>query len=219
VSGVSLSAVPSVNATCLNCSASLVADQRYCLACGQPASPVRLAFLDVLQAEHESRAAPTILPAQHGYLPALEPRPHTGSWLHRHGPLFGLLTALLLTGLIGLLVGHWISASKSSGPQVIKLEASGLGAPPATSSAATTSAPTTTVPAATQSKKASTKSKETAEVKEAKELEAKETKTVAPKPHKVSTSSLQKLGSTSGKQHVLEVNKAIKGIAPVETGG
>jgi hypothetical protein len=206
-----------VNATCLNCSTSLVADQRYCLACGQPVSPVRLAFLDVLQAEHESRAAPTILPAQHGYLPAFERSPQTGSWLHRHGPLFGLVTALLLTGLIGLLVGHWISASKSSGPQVIKLEASGLGAPPATSSAATTPTPTTT--AAIQSEKTSTKSKETAEVKEAKELEVKEAKTVAPKPHKVSSSSLQKLGSTSGKQHVLEVNKAIKGIAPVETGG
>ena len=37
--------------SCADCGAPLVADQRYCLSCGQPASPVRLAFLDVLQGQ------------------------------------------------------------------------------------------------------------------------------------------------------------------------
>ena len=44
-------------ATCANCGAALVADQRYCLSCGHPTSPVRLAFLDVLQAEQPRAAA------------------------------------------------------------------------------------------------------------------------------------------------------------------
>src|ERR1700722_17258456 len=50
VSNLSLMPVPSEQsaATCANCGAALVADQRYCLTCGQPCSPVRLAFLDVL---------------------------------------------------------------------------------------------------------------------------------------------------------------------------
>jgi len=42
--------------TCSNCGATLLADQRYCLECGQPASPVRLAFLDVLESD-QTRAA------------------------------------------------------------------------------------------------------------------------------------------------------------------
>ena len=52
---MSLAPVPSEQpgrrASCANCSAPLAPDQRYCLACGQPVSPVRLAFLDVLQAD------------------------------------------------------------------------------------------------------------------------------------------------------------------------
>ena len=47
---MSLAPVPSdqPDATCANCGAALVADQRYCLSCGQPVVAVRLAFLDVL---------------------------------------------------------------------------------------------------------------------------------------------------------------------------
>ncbi|MGD0455811.1 MAG: zinc-ribbon domain-containing protein, partial [Solirubrobacteraceae bacterium] len=51
--------------TCEHCGAPLLADQRYCLACGQPCSPVRLAFLDVLQGE-QSRGA---LPGPGGWAP------------------------------------------------------------------------------------------------------------------------------------------------------
>ena len=54
---MSLAPVPSEQprtaASCANCSAPLAPDQRYCLACGQPVSPVRLAFLDVLQSERQ----------------------------------------------------------------------------------------------------------------------------------------------------------------------
>ena len=47
-----LAPVPSENNACAHCGSPLVADQRYCLSCGQPASPVRLAFLGVLRARN-----------------------------------------------------------------------------------------------------------------------------------------------------------------------
>ena len=53
-------------AKCPNCGAAIVADQRYCLTCGRPCSPVRLAFLDVLQAESELRTPVTISPPPAG---------------------------------------------------------------------------------------------------------------------------------------------------------
>ena len=56
-------------AKCANCGSSLVADQRYCLTCGQPCSPTRLAFLDVLQAESESRGQVTLAQPVAGYPP------------------------------------------------------------------------------------------------------------------------------------------------------
>src|ERR1700734_526809 len=101
-------------AKCSNCGAPVLADQRYCLACGQPCSPVRLAFLDVLQAESELRAPVTIAPPVAGYLPPL-PQHDGGAigWLGRYSGLFGLIAVLLIVGLIGLLVGHWTAPSKA----------------------------------------------------------------------------------------------------------
>ena len=56
---VSLVPVPSEQdrASCRTARAVLAPDQRYCLACGQPVSPVRLAFLDVLQSDSQPYAA------------------------------------------------------------------------------------------------------------------------------------------------------------------
>ena len=63
--------VPAAAAACPNCGAALSPDQRYCLACGRPCSPVRLAFLDVLQSE--SAAAAGWRPAAGGQALAYAP--------------------------------------------------------------------------------------------------------------------------------------------------
>jgi hypothetical protein len=215
VASTSLTPVPSEQTgdTCPNCSAPLVGDQRYCLACGHPCSPVRLAFLDVLQSEHQPRAGRGWGPegmtgagAPVGYVPLLEPSGAPG-WLRRYSGLFGLLSVLLMAMIIGLLVGHWVSQSKAPGQQVLKVE--GLGTVPA---AATTTSPTSTTPAAS-------KSNAKAEAEEAKEAaqETRAEKAPPPKPVKVSSSGLKKLSSSTGKQHEEEVNKL--GDQPIETGG
>jgi predicted lipid-binding transport protein (Tim44 family) len=130
-------------AACAGCGAPLAPDQRYCLACGRPASPVRLAFLDVLQAdrsretpafgEHprfgQQTAATTILgaPSAAGYQPPPDPPGMLGS-LRRYSGLFGLLGVLLASLLIGLLVGHWLTGSPGTGKQVVEVK--GLGGVP-----------------------------------------------------------------------------------------
>ena len=107
-------------AACAGCGAPLAPDQRYCLACGRPASPVRLAFLDVLQAEPRP-ASTAILGAQSaaGYQPPPDPPGMLGS-LRRYSGLFGLLGVLLASLLIGLLVGHWLTGSAPTGKQVVR---------------------------------------------------------------------------------------------------
>src|SRR5580693_4198943 len=131
-------------AACASCGAALVADQRYCLACGQPCAPVRLAFLDVLQAENELRVAPiAISPPAAGYLPPLPQNDGAIGWLRRYSGLIGLIAVLLIAGLIGLLVGHWLAPSKAPGTSIVKIEGS---LPAAATSAPTTSTPTSTTP-------------------------------------------------------------------------
>ncbi len=215
---VSLVPVPSEQdrATCPNCSAALAPDQRYCLACGQPVSPVRLAFLDVLQPEPQSHAGVqgpvTSLPP--GYAPVIEPSSGAYAWLRRYSGLFGLLSVLLMSIIVGLLVGHWITQSKAPGRQVLKVEGLTVGTAPtaaaSTTPASTTAASTTTHPAAESKTSAKTEAKE---VKEAKAIE----KAPTPKAVKLSPSKLQKLGNTSGQKHEEEVNKL--GAQPIETGG
>jgi hypothetical protein len=207
MSSMSLTPAHADSATCSHCSAPLVADQRYCLSCGQPSSPVRLAFLDVLQGEHQYSPVPS--PA--GTTPVAYAPPHEPDglpvWMRRYAPLFGVLSVLLMAMIIGLLVGHWVTQGKAPAKQVVEIK--GLsGAPLA--SAATTTATNPTAPAGASS--ASPKS-------EAAEL-AKEEKAPAPppaKPVKVSTTGLQKLGTTTGKKHQEEVSKL--GNQPIETAG
>lgn len=203
-------------ATCASCGAALVADQRYCLACGQPCSPVRLAFLDVLQAEpsgSEIRHG-TIETGPAGY--AIAPRePGAPGWLRRYSGLLGLLSVLLMCLLVGLLVGHWVTQGKAPGKQVIEVK--GLSAAPAAAAASTTpasSAPASTTPAASASKSSA---KAEAEEAKAAAKETKAEKAPPPPPVKVTPTKLKKLSNTTGKQHQEEINAL--GAQPIETGG
>jgi hypothetical protein len=207
-------------AKCPNCGVPVGADQRYCLACGQPCSPVRLAFLDVLQAENELRVAPIAIsppPAgATGYLPALPQDDGALSWLRRYSGLFGLLAVLLIAGLIGLLVGHWLAPSKASGVSVVKLE----GSLPATATSAPATSPSASTTPASPSKTATGKSARATEAQEVKEVKEAETAKAKPKAAtKPSAATLDKLGSSNGKQHQKEIEKLTEGDKPIETGG
>jgi hypothetical protein len=223
---MSLAPVPSEQTgaaqSCANCSAPLAPDQRYCLACGQPVSPVRLAFLDVLQADAQpygaaqtQAGASSTLPL--GYAPVIEPTSGATWTLRRYSGLFGLVSVLLLAIVAGLLVGHWVTQSSAPSRQVVRVEGLGaLAAPPAAvasaAPASTTAAATPTSTTSTTSSKATAKT-EAHEVQEAKAIE----KAPPPKAVKVTPTKLKKLGSTTGRKHEEEVNAL--GAQPIETGG
>jgi hypothetical protein len=205
------------SANCTSCGAELAPDQRYCLACGHPCSPVRLAFLDVLQSEHHSPGAPnTIMAAPVGYGSVYEPAGSEG-WLRRYSALFGLAIVLLLAVLVGLLIGHWVSASKGPTKSVFEVKGlSGLAAP------ATAAAPAaTTAAASTPTPKSSTESSATSKSSEAVESAKEKAETKAPPaaPVKATSNTLSKLSKETGKQHQQEINKLAEGGQPIETGG
>jgi hypothetical protein len=214
----SLAPVPSEGSTCANCSAPLVADQRYCLSCGQPCSPVRLAFLDVLESERAPQLGAGVASAMPvAYTPYLEPAAGP-RWLRRYAPLFAVMSVLLLALITGLLVGHWVTQSKApAGPEVIKVE--GLSSAPLAAATTTTPAPgTSTTPATTTTGKSSSSAKggEAAEKAEAKAEEKSEEKAPAkaPEAKKLSSTAVSKLESTTGKKHEAELNKISH--APIE---
>jgi hypothetical protein len=208
-------------ATCASCGAALVADQRYCLACGQPCSPVRLAFLDVLEGDEARSAAAarggwlapgTIEMGPAGYAPVLQQGGSAG-WLRRYSGLLGLLSVLLMCLIVGLLVGHWVTQGKSTpGPQVVKIE--GLGGLAAT--AGTSTAASAGTPAASTAASGKASAKEEAEESKEAAKETKAEKAPPPAPVKVSPTKLNKLTHTTGKQHTEEVNAL--GSQPIETG-
>jgi hypothetical protein len=227
---------------CAGCGAPLASDQRYCLACGRPSSPVRLAFLDVLHAEH-SAATPILgTPSAVGYSSAagwsLPPDPPglLGS-LRRWSGLFGLLAVLLASLLIGLLVGHWLTGGAGGGvpaKQVIEVKGLGgslaaapsVGAGSGSGGASTgggtgsSSGPHASGGAGSTQGHTAAKSEGAAEESPAEEAEAaKEVTTTKalPAPHKTTSSTLEKIAHTTGKQHEKEV--AALGNAPIETGG
>ncbi len=224
--------VPS--AACAGCGAPLAPDQRYCLACGRPASPVRLAFLDVLQAE-PGTAATAILGAPSAAASYQSPPdpPGTLGSLRRYSGLFGLLGVLLASLLIGLLVGHWLTGSAPTGKQVYEVK---LNTPLAAAAAAATpsgSAGTSTGSGSSGSNSSSAShssssssqshnaSKSEGGVSETSSEEAQAAKEVKstkalPAAHKTSDTTLQKLEHTTGKQHAKEV-KAALGNGPIET--
>jgi hypothetical protein len=217
------------SATCAGCGAPLAPDQRYCLACGRPASPVRLAFLDVLQAEYQptgAGGAPVLPGAQiySGYPAPPEPDGLLGA-LRRYSGLLSLLGVLLAALLIGLLVGHWITGGGGStavaGKQVIEVK--GLSGLAAAAPAGAASAGSSSGSGAAGSGSAggstgghsSSKSEKAEAAKEAQE--AKGAKAPPPVKKKTNSQSLQKLSQTTGKQHEREVNKLIHGDEPIET--
>jgi hypothetical protein len=219
---VSLAPVPSeqpeATPSCANCSAPLAPDQRYCLACGQPVSPVRLAFLDVLQADAQSygvaQAPVGALPP--GYASVIEPTSGAAWTLRRYSGLFGLLSVLLLAIVAGLLVGHWVTQSGAPSRQVVRVEGLGaLAAAPAPAASATPASTVASTPTSTASP-ASSKSTAKTEAHEAREAKAIE-KAPPPKAVKVTPTKLKKLGSSTGRKHEEEVNSL--GAQPIETGG
>lgn len=211
-----LAPVPSEGATCANCGAQLVDDQRYCLSCGHPVSPVRLAFLDVLETERQAQPGGAVVPAAPtpvAYTPYVEP-PVGPAWLRRYAPLFAVASVLLLALLAGLLVGHWATQSKgNTGPQIIKIEGLG-GAALGTAAATTTPSTATSTTAAGEAKSAKgEEAKEQAEAKAEEEKEKKEP-AKAPAPAKNSEQAVSKLEKTTGKKHEEELNKI--STAPIE---
>jgi hypothetical protein len=211
---VSLVPVPSEQSpsTCSHCGAPLVAGQRYCLSCGQPAAPVRLAFLDALQGQPGAPGGtqPAIEVSSAGYAPFGDAR-GAGGWLRRNTGLLALLGVLVLCLIAGLLVGHWVSqGSKAPAKQVVEVKGlSGLAAAPA--AAATTPSAATTAPA---EQKESAAAKAAAAKAEAKETKAE--KAPPPKPKKVAPAKIKKLTESSGKKHQEEINSL--GAEPIETG-
>jgi len=228
----SLASVPtpeSSTSTCAGCGAQLVADQRYCLSCGQPCTPTRLAFLDVLESERQAQAqlgagagpaAAGTMPTAYPYYPYAYVEPAGPPWLRRYAPIFGVASVLLLALLAGLLLGHWASQSKSvaSGPQVVKVE--GLASAPVTTASSATTAPTSTgaaaKPATTAKSAASTKSEEAKEEAEAKAEEKAEATAPAKAPpaKPLDSKSATKLEKSTGKQKEAELNKVT--TAPIE---
>ncbi len=217
---------------CAGCGAPLAPDQRYCLACGRPASPVRLAFLDVLQAE-PGTAATAILgaPSAAAYQPPPDPPGTLGS-LRRYSGLFGLLGVLLASLLIGLLVGHWLTGSAPTGKQVYEvklntpLAAAAAAAPTGSagtstgsgSSGSSSSSGNHSSSSSSQSHNASKSEGGVSETSGEEAQAAKEVKSTKalPAAHKTSSATLQKLEHTTGKQHAKEV-KAALGNGPIET--
>ncbi len=218
MSDVSLVPVPSEQpgATCAHCGAALVSDQRYCLSCGRPASPVRLAFLDVLESDRAAGVGQSALAVGPVDGAAAGGRPDggqrgSGGWLHRNTGLFALLGVLVLCLIVGLLVGHWVGqGNKTPAKQVVEVKGlSGLAAAPA---ATTTPAATTS----TSTSGAKETAKEAAEAKQAAAKETKAEKAPPPAPKKVAPTKIKKLTNSSGKQHQKEINEL--GATPIETG-
>ncbi len=216
MSEVSLVPAPpeQAGATCAHCGAALVADQRYCLSCGQPASPVRLAFLDVLQNDPVGgNPQPTLELAPAGYVPLGEGH-GAGGWLRRNTGLLSLLVVLVLCLIVGLLVGHWVSqGNKTPSKQVVEVKGlSGLAAAPAAAAAA----PSSSAAGEAGETPAKSTAKEAAEAKKAGAKETKAEKAPPPAPKKVAPAKIKKLTNSSGAQHQKEINEL--GAQPIETG-
>jgi hypothetical protein len=216
----SLAPVPSDSSTCASCSAPLVAGQRYCLSCGQPASPVRLAFLDVLDSERASQLAPAAAGAASlAYAPYVDPAAGAGAlaWLRRYVPLLAVASVLLTAMIAGLLVGHWATQSKgAAGPQVVKIEYPD-GTPLASAAAGTPATPATATTHASgaASSASSSESEEAKERAEAKAEEEAEEKAPAKAPKaRDGTAAVGKLEKTTGRKHEAELNKI--STAPIE---
>jgi hypothetical protein len=125
---------------CPACGAPLAGDQRYCLHCGVRRPEARLEFLDVLDADVRARSVlppPGAVATPLAYAVAAPPPRGLNGRLQANAGLLALAALLLLTLLIGLLLGHWATGSSPApgaaapAPQVIRVEGTGAAAPAA----------------------------------------------------------------------------------------
>jgi len=157
---------------CPACGAPLAGDQRYCLHCGSRRPEARLEFLDVLDADVRARSVlppPGVVAGAAPYAgfagpPPPPPRGLNGR-LQANAGLLALAALLLLTLLIGLLLGHWATGSDSApsaatpAPQVIRVEGTTTPATAGASSTAGTGGETTGGGGSSSSSSKSSKSK------------------------------------------------------------
>jgi len=222
---MALSPVPAEQpeATCASCGAQLVADQRYCLNCGQPATPVRLAFLDVLAPATPPPAGTmpaaawpagaTIEAAPASYV-AVQPQGGANAWLRRNSGLLGLIAILAVVLLSGLLIGHWVSQSKTPANTTVKIE--GLAGLAAAGSATGATGSTPSEGSGSAGTATKTAPKQEAKEKAEGEHETAKEKAPPPPPKKVSKQKISKLTQSTGKKHQEEINAL--GAEPIETG-
>jgi hypothetical protein len=134
---------------CPSCGAPLAGDQRYCLHCGARRPEARLEFLDVLDADVRARQAGAFGgPPAAGVVTTTTtgPAPVGGvGRLNAHAGVLAVAALSVLTLLVGLLIGHWVTERDATtstnnaaapAPQVIRVE--GTAAPSATGATATT---------------------------------------------------------------------------------
>jgi hypothetical protein len=205
--------------TCANCGSALVSDQRYCLECGAPVSPVRLAFLDVLQNGHEIAVRPApggydaALVSAAGVLPPADVFGQAGvnSWLRRNSGIVSLLAVLALCLIAGLLIGHWATQSGAPSKQIVELK--GL---PAAAALPASSAPASSSSSATKASSGKAAGVSKAEEEAEEKGEAKETSAEKAPPPQAKKVNLNKLSKSTGKKHVEEIEA--NGAAPIETG-
>jgi hypothetical protein len=184
---------------------------------------VRLAFLDVLQNEPQSRVG---VPTQQGwvtpgtleltptgYAPYGAPNGPVG-WLNRYQGLLALFSVLALCLVAGLLVGHWVTQKATTAPQIVKIEGSGLSSAPTSTSATPTTGAESESASSAGEEKLSKKEEEAGEAEAKKETKAE--KAPPPAAKKVDTTTLKKLTKSSGKKHQEEINAL--GDTPIETG-
>jgi hypothetical protein len=132
--------------------------------------------------------------------------------LQRYTGLFTLIGVLLLTAVIGLLIGHWAlggGGGTSNAPQVVKVE--GLAG---TGTQGSSTPETTTNSTAGASKESESKSS----AHESKQ-EAKETKEAKLPPPKKDSAAIKELSKETGKKYEEKINELANSPAPIETGG
>ena len=191
----------------------------------QARSPVRLAFLDALGPTGSPPPPAGALPAAwapggyeltpSGYVPIQENG--AAGWARRNSGLIGLLAVLVLCLLTGLLVGHWVSQSKTPRePDDQESKASARSAPARPAAGAAKEASSTTggessTPAASKASASENKKDE-----EAGKHETAKEKAPPAKPKPVSKAKINKLTQSTGKKHQEEINSL--GAEPIETG-
>jgi hypothetical protein len=108
-----LSPLPVARERCAMCGATLAADQRYCVECGQRCGPSRVPFTDGL--------------AQRAAAPSPEPRQQRGRPSVNATLIAGVGTLLLALG-VGVLIGRLGDGSTTKSPAVQVVTVAGGGA-------------------------------------------------------------------------------------------